>query len=166
MRAADPTAAASEWDSEFRDDLSSLFDGVVIDGAVDRNRPLELPSRDGIVYKAYTDSSGGATSGDAYSFCIGHMEGEQRIIDVVRGRTGPFNPRQVVEEYAKLCRIYHITAVTGDRYGKELNQQLWRDERIDYFESSYGRGRAFSRPWCRSIRGLFICRRPSRSLVS
>ena len=29
MRAADPTAAASEWDSEFRDDLSGLFDDTV-----------------------------------------------------------------------------------------------------------------------------------------
>jgi hypothetical protein len=135
MRAADPIAAASEWDSEFRDDLTGLYDDAVIDRSVDRERPLELPPRDGVIYQAHTDPSGGATSGDAYSLCIGHLEGEHKIIDAVRGRTGPFNPRQVVEEYAALCKHYRITKVNGDKYGKELNQQLWRDAGLEFVEA-------------------------------
>ena len=127
MRAADPTAAASEWDSEFRDDLSGLFDDVVVDRAVNRERPLELPPVPDVVYEAFTDPSGGATSGDAYALCIGHKAGECLIIDCVRGRQGPFDPQQVTKEYADLCRQYRVTTVTGDRYAKEWTQSAWRN---------------------------------------
>jgi hypothetical protein len=43
MRAADPQAAKSEWDSQFRDDLATFLDPELIDRAIDRTRPLELP---------------------------------------------------------------------------------------------------------------------------
>ena len=135
MRAADPTAAASEWDSEFRDDLSGLFDDTVINRAVDRNRPLELPPQPDVTYKCFIDPSGGATSGDAYSIAIGHKDGERFVIDVVRGRTGPFNPMEVTREYAALCRQYRVGAVTGDKYGKAWVQQAWRDLLGVYVES-------------------------------
>jgi hypothetical protein len=59
MRAADPVAALSKWDSEFRIDLTSFFDDAMIDGAVEHGRPLELPPRAGIIYKARVDASGG-----------------------------------------------------------------------------------------------------------
>jgi hypothetical protein len=165
MRIADPAAAASEWDSEFRDDLSGLFDGAVIDRAVDHERPLELPPRESVAYKAYTDSSGGASSGDAYAFCIGHNERDKRVIDVVRGRTGPFNPRQVVEEYAALCRDYRVTAVVGDRYGKELNQQLWRDQAIEYAESKLWAWESFLEALVPFNQGL-VYLPPSEQLIS
>ena len=135
MRAADPTAASSEWDSEFRDDLTGLFDDAVIDRAVNRERPLELPPQPGVVYRAHADPSGGATSGDAYSLCIGHKEGERLIIDCVRARQGPFEPMVVTKEYVDLCRQYRITTVTGDRYGKLWVQQAWRDLLGAYVES-------------------------------
>jgi hypothetical protein len=127
MREADPTAASSEWDSEFRDDLSGLFDDAVIDRAVNRERPLELPPQPDVIYKAFTDPSGGATSGDSYSICIGHKAGERLVVDVARGRQGPFNPMEVTREYAALCKQYRINIVTGDRYGKAWVQQAWRD---------------------------------------
>jgi hypothetical protein len=120
MRGADPTAAASEWDSEFRDDLTGLFDDVVIDRATNHERPLELPPQPNVIYRAHTDPSGGATSGDAYALAIGHKADNGRlIIDVVRGRQGPFNPQQVTKEYADLCKQYGVHAVTGDKYAKE-----------------------------------------------
>jgi hypothetical protein len=135
MRAADPTAAAAEWDSEFRDDLTGLFDDAVIDRAINHERPLELPPVPGVIYRAHTDPSGGATSGDAYKLCIGHKDGERLVVDVVRGRTGPFNPQQVTKEYADLCRQYRISSVTGDRYAKLWVQQAWRDLLGGYVES-------------------------------
>ena len=46
---ADPTAARSEWLGEFRDDLSGFLDDELIDSAVDRARPLELPPRSLVV---------------------------------------------------------------------------------------------------------------------
>jgi hypothetical protein len=126
MRAADPTAAASEWDSEFRDDLTGLFDDAVIDRAVNRERPLELPPQPDVVYKCFVDPSGGASSGDSYSICIGHKDGERLVVDVVRGRQGPFDPMAVTREYTALCKQYRVNSVTGDRYGKQWVQQAWR----------------------------------------
>jgi hypothetical protein len=44
-READPQAALSEWDGEFRSDLLQFLDDALIDAAVDHDRPLELPPR-------------------------------------------------------------------------------------------------------------------------
>src|ERR1035437_658251 len=59
QRAADPTAAASEWDALFRVDLVGFFDDVTIDRAVDHNRPLELPALPHpAFYRAFVDAAG------------------------------------------------------------------------------------------------------------
>src|SRR5262249_30881520 len=60
---ADPTAARSEWDAQFREGVSGFLDDELIDSAIDRARPLELPPRPGVFYKAYVDASGGAVGG-------------------------------------------------------------------------------------------------------
>ena len=49
----DPEAALAEWESEFRNDLSSLFDDALIDMAIDYSRPPELPLVPGIKYRAF-----------------------------------------------------------------------------------------------------------------
>ena len=79
-RESDPEAARSEWDAEWRSDLAQFLDDQVIDDAVDADRPLELPPRDGINYVVFADSSGGAHD----SFCIGiaHKESDRIIADV------------------------------------------------------------------------------------
>jgi hypothetical protein len=125
QRAADPTAAASEWDAEFRLDVSAFLDDALIDAAVDGGRPLELPPQVGVEYLAVTDSSGGR--GDAYTFAIGHKNGDQFIIDVLRGRSPPFDPTQVTKEYAKVAREYRISEVTRDHYAAEWVSAAWRD---------------------------------------
>lgn len=133
MRAADPTAARSEWDSEFRADLTGFLDDAVIDRAVDRNRPLELmPMPYPAYYKAFVDPSGGASSGDSYSIAICHREKDRYVVDIVRAKQGPFNPYELTKQYAELCRQYRITSVVGDNYAKEWTQQAWRDCNISY----------------------------------
>src|SRR4029077_1836412 len=112
QREADPVAARSEWDSEFRSDLSAFLDDAVIDRAVDYARPLELPYLDGLFYRAFVDASGGVGK-DAYTIAIGHKEGEHYIVDLVRGTKGAFDPQAVTEEYAALCREYKIFTVTA-----------------------------------------------------
>ena len=113
-RAADPVAAASEWDAEFRADLAAFLDDTLIDGAIDRNRPLELPPRDGVAYHGFCDASGGRH--DAFTDCVAHREDELLIVDVIRGHAALFNPASVAEEFATLLKSYRIASVAGDHY--------------------------------------------------
>ena len=137
QRLADPTAASSEWDAVFRADLVGFLDDAVIDRAVNRDRPLELPPmRPPVFYKAFADPSGGAVGGDYYALCICHKEGDGRyVVDVVRGRRGPFDPGEVTAEYADLCKQYRITSVVGDAYGREWVVGAWRKENMHYVNS-------------------------------
>ena len=127
MRAADPTAHRAEWDSEFRDDISGFLDDAVIDKAVNRHRPPELLPRSGVFYRAYADTSGGASSGDYYTLAIAHKEGEKFIVDVIRGKQGPFDPYALTEEYCALCRQYKIGTIYTDSYAAEWVAQAFRD---------------------------------------
>ena len=135
LRAADPVGASAEWDSAFRSDLEGFLDDAVVDRAINYARPLEWPPRASLIYKAFTDPSGGSTAGDAYSLCIMHQEGERYIADVVRGRTGPFDPTEVTREYADLCRAYRIREVVGDNYSKEWCQAAWRNVNFHYIQA-------------------------------
>jgi hypothetical protein len=133
---ADPAAARSEWNAEFRDDIAGFLDDALIEQAIDRDRPLELPPRDGYSFKAYCDASGGAIGGDAYTFAIAHCEDDDRhVIDLVRGRAGPFDPETLTKEYAELCKEYRIDSVMGDKYGKEWVSSAWRKAGIAYTPS-------------------------------
>jgi hypothetical protein len=130
---ADPTAARSEWLAEFRDDIAGFLDDALIERAVDRDRPLELPPRADCSYKAYVDASGGAVGGDAYCIAIAHREDGCHVLDVVRGRAGPFDPEELTKEYATLCKEYRVTAgVCGDRYSREWVASAWRKCEVAY----------------------------------
>ena len=133
---ADPTAARSEWDAEFRPDLVGFLDDELIDAAVDRARPLELPPRAGVFYRAYIDPSGGAVGGDSYALAVAHRENGRFVVDAVRGRAGPFDPGELTKEYAALCKQYHVGSVTGDFYAAEWVTAAWRRESMTYTRST------------------------------
>ena len=142
---ADPEAARSEWQAEFRSDLSALFGDRVIDDAVDHTRPLELPPRYGHKYAAFADASAGRN--DAFTFCIGHVEGPKDdarwICDVVRGRSAPFDPRSVAQEYANLALDYWCTRVTGDNYAGNWVADAFSDAGIKYDVSPLPKSRLY-----------------------
>ena len=138
LRAADPTAAAAEWDAVFRSDISAYLDDELIDAAVEHGRPLELAPRGGVYYQAATDSSGGVGA-DAYTLSIGHKDNVGRvIIDVVRGTAGKFNPQAVTWEYAQLLKEYGVRTVTGDAYGAEWVASAWQQSGINSDLLTYG----------------------------
>jgi hypothetical protein len=130
--AADPTAARSEWEAEFRADIATFLDDELIDAAVDRARPLELGPRPGVYYRCYVDASGGAVGGDAYAIAIAHREGGCYVLDVVRGRAGPFDPEELTKEYAALSREYRCSGVVGDKYAREWVASAWRKSGTTY----------------------------------
>jgi hypothetical protein len=140
QRAADPTAASSEWDAEFRADISAFLDDALIEGAIEHSRPLEIPyAGRATYYKAWTDPAGG-TGADSYTLAIGHRElgdGGRYIIDVVRGTRGGhgYDPQQVTEEYAALLRDYNIREVGGDHYSAGWVANAWQKAGIRYIKS-------------------------------
>jgi hypothetical protein len=89
-----------------------------------------LPPRAGIRYVAFADPSGGRH--DAFTLCIGHKEGELFIADVVRGVRPPFDPHEVVRDYAALAREYRISEIRGDRYSAEWVVSSFKDAGIRY----------------------------------
>jgi hypothetical protein len=130
-RASDPEAARAEWDAEFRSDLSALLDDAVIDAAIDYDRPLELPPRRSEhTYFAFTDASAGRH--DAFTFAIGHIEGDRVVIDVLRGRKPPFDPNEVAAEYAALAREYGCHQITGDNFAGEWTVAAFMAAGVSY----------------------------------
>lgn len=132
-RIDDPTAAAAEWDGAFRVDISQFLDDASIDGAIDHDRPIELPPRAEHTYHAFADASAGRH--DAFTICIGHREADRFVADVVRGRKPPFDPATVAKSYAELAREYRCEQVVGDNYSGEWVSQAFRSSGMEYRRS-------------------------------
>jgi hypothetical protein len=139
QRSADPAGAVSEWDAEFRSDISAFLDDELIDRAVTYGRPLEIPPQPRLFYRAFTDASGGVGS-DSYTLAIGHHEasrsgGEGFVIDCLRGTAGKFDPQEVTREYAELCKQYRIREIVGDSYASEWVAAAWAKAGVGYKRS-------------------------------
>jgi terminase large subunit-like protein len=134
---ADPEGATSEWGAEFRADISTFLDDADIDGAVDFDRPMELPRRADTRYVAFCDPSGGKR--DSFTICVGHREGERDtagfVADVVRAVKPPLDPIAVAQQYAELLRAYGVREVIGDRYSAAWVFSAFRDAGIKYLVS-------------------------------
>ncbi len=155
QRAADPAAAASEWDAEFRDDISGLFDDALLDAAVEHGRPLELAPflSFGSYYQAFCDAAGGS-GGDSYTLAVAHKENEHYCIDLVRGTIGRFDPAQVTKQYAELLSQYGCTAVTGDCYAGEWVSSAWQQEGITYTKAELPKSQIYLETLPLFTRGL------------
>ena len=154
QRQADPTAAISEWDAEFRADISTFLDDDLIDSAIEHGRPLELPPKPHLAfYRAFTDASGG-TGQDSYTLAIAHKEGEYYVVDLVRGTFGKFDPRQITNDYAGLLREYRVGLVTGDNYAAQWVQAAWRETGIVYVQSDIPKSQVYLETLPLFTRGL------------
>jgi hypothetical protein len=108
---SDPEAARAEYGAQFRSDLETFLLREVVDAAV-RTSPLELPFDRALRYYAFVDPAGGGQ--DEYTIAIGHKEGDDTVVDVLRARRGV--PAEITAEYAALLKSYGIRKVTGDKY--------------------------------------------------
>lgn len=129
MREDDPEAYRSEVLGEFRAGVSTFFDAAAVEACVVAER-RELPSREGVRYRAFVDPSGG--SRDAFTAAVAHREGERVVVDCVRAWVAPFNPAGVVEECAALLKGYRVSTVVGDRYAGEWPREQFRARGVKY----------------------------------
>lgn len=125
----DPAKYMSEYGAEFRTDVERLVTREIVDACTVQGRQ-ELIFRRGQTYVAFVDPSGG--SADSFTLAIAHREGDDFVLDLVRERKPPFSPDDVVNEFVSLCKNYHISFVTGDRYGGEWPRERFRKKGIVY----------------------------------
>ena len=132
-RAEDPIAARSEWDAQFREDISQFLEDALIDRALApgcKSRPREA----GLRYAAWCDPSGGRH--DSMVLAIAHQERGQVVLDKLIRSAPPFEPETVVAQYAESLGAYGLKHVTGDRYAAEWVSAAFRKHGIVYLPSS------------------------------
>jgi hypothetical protein len=143
-KASDPEVAEAEWMGGFRNDLSGLFADDVLDRAVERDRPVELPPVAGVTYRAFTDCGGSGRSD--YCVAIAHREVPRRrlVVDLLRSTSPPYDPHAVTADYAALLRQYPgCTEVVGDRYSAAWVETAWRDSGIRYVRATMAKSELY-----------------------
>jgi len=131
MRESDPEAARSEWDAEFRGDLSTFVDREIVERCIEpgvRERPPMHRWR----YTA-CDPSGGQH--DSMCLAISHREGERVVLDATFEAKAPFEPGEVIGDIARLLDKYRVRTVRGDRYSGQWVPDAFRKHGISYTPS-------------------------------
>lgn len=129
-----PLTYRTEHEAFFRTDLSAMYDPAMIDKAVNFDRPLKISQVEGVDYKCYVDVAGGGGK-DSYSICVGHLENEKAIIDMVRSRAPKFNPDEVTSQYCDLIKEYRVSKVIGDKFSGDWASNSFAKHDIGYERS-------------------------------
>lgn len=110
----DPQAAVSEWESEFRSDIEAFISHELVESVTVPKR-FELPRLEGVQYYAFADLSSGRQ--DSAVLALAHVEqGGKIVLDVLRERRPPFQPKGVIAEFADVLKSYGLQSVTADKY--------------------------------------------------
>ena len=126
----DPEAARAEYMAQFRSDLEQFLVREVVDAAI-RTAPLELPFDKAHRYFAFVDPAGGGQ--DEFTLAIGHKEGDDTVVDVLRARRGV--PAEITAGYAALLKSYGIRRATGDKYAGSWPGDEFKKHDIKYTTS-------------------------------
>ena len=123
QRQADPQGAISEWDAEFRSDISAFLSDELIEASINYGRPLELPPQSGITYKAFVD----AISRQRRRLHRCHRPPRQGTPDhrLRTRRARAIRPAQLRSDagdqaFADLCKEYRVGTVIGDNFAGVL----------------------------------------------
>jgi hypothetical protein len=128
--ARDRNYFASEYLSEWRDDISSFLPRGLLQDATDMSVHSRAPEP-GINYVAATDISGG-TGTCAFALAIAHEEDGVAILDYAEARLPPFNSQEVAKNYATILRRYSCSSVLGDNLGGGTAATLFENIGIRY----------------------------------
>ncbi len=113
-RAEDPVAARSEWDAQFREDISQYLTDELIEAAM----PGRLKRGPRLSSVAFVDMSGGVS--DSAALGIAHSETVDGVVQVrvdhLEVVPAPHKPSEVAEGFAGTLKRLGLSRVTGDRY--------------------------------------------------
>lgn len=125
----DPASAAAEFGGLFRTDVESFISQEIIDGVTAIGRVM-LPFSSGFSYRGFCDPSGGVS--DSMTMAIAHEERDVAVLDLLIERRAPFNPDEVVKEFAEILSRYQLSSVTGDKYSGEWVSSRFQEHGIKY----------------------------------
>jgi hypothetical protein len=124
----DPQAASAEWEAEWRSDVEAFISHELVEGVTVPDR-FELPKVEGVQYFAFADPSGGRQ--DSFTLAIAHAEPNGKtVLDVLRERRPPFQPKAVVAEFADVLKSFTVGEVGSDRYAGEWVSEAFREHDI------------------------------------
>lgn len=128
-RVKDAKVALAEYESEWRDDVMSLYSSEAVDAVMVER--ADLPYSPGVNYFAFLDPSGGRR--DSAALAIAHRDTRGRVIvDLTAERPAPHDPHKVTADFAEILKAYHLYRVTGDRYGGSWPETAYREHGIQY----------------------------------
>jgi hypothetical protein len=130
--ASDPQLYGAEYNSVWRDDLSTFITRNLLEAAVDVGVTVR-PPQDDVKYFAFADPSGGEH--DSFTLGIAHRDGNIVVLDLLAEYQAPFNPHAVTEQIAALLKQYRCTAVVGDRYAARWVTDAFAKVGITYRKS-------------------------------
>jgi len=114
--AEDPQLYNAEYNSIWRDDLSTFIGRELLDAAVDRG-VIVRPPQQRIRYESFLDPSGGAN--DSFTAAIAHNEDGAVVLDCLIEIKAPFNPDNATADIARTLKSYSIHKTTADRYAAQ-----------------------------------------------
>ncbi len=115
-RAKDPITFDREYLANFSKSKSGFLNMAMLRSAVDSGVAHRLP-KVGLQYIATLDP---AFRRDAFTFCIGHLEGGAWYQDWIQSWRGtsefPLRPGLVLREISTTCKVYGVRMVTSDQH--------------------------------------------------
>ena len=136
--AEDPDAGAAEFLAEFRSDVVSYIDRVVVEDAVVADRrevaPGDMPGLVNLV--VHFDASGGSGR-DSFTMAIAGKDPEtgKVILLCVREVKPPFSPENIVAEYATVARSYGLLEGQSDKFAGSWPKEQFDKHGITLFPS-------------------------------
>jgi hypothetical protein len=128
----DPEGSRAEFGAEFRSDLAAFVSQEAVDAVTQWGR-AELPPQVGIDYVAFCDPSGGLA--DSMTLAIAHVEGDVSVLDLIAVAVPPFDPGEVVAEFAAILRRYGVSTAVGDSYAGNWPAARFKETGIEYVKS-------------------------------
>lgn len=131
----DPVSAASEYGSEFRNDIDAYITEEMVRPAILTGQ-FEIPPKPGVRYVGFVDGASGSGGGDSMTMGIAFRDGSQSILACLLERRPPFDPEEVTKDFAEVLKRYGIKSVTGDKWAAGFVEAAFRRHGIAYVASA------------------------------
>jgi hypothetical protein len=138
--AADRDLKLAEYECVWREDISSLFQAELLDGAIVKGRAIMQPP-DGAATVGFVDISGGVV--DSHCAAVGFRDGNFSALASARELKTP-DTESVVREFSEMLKSFGITRAFSDRYGAEWVRNAFARHGIELLKSPLTRSEIYA----------------------